>query len=94
MHRLGYLFYIVNPSTTYYEKGEQVPNFITDAIPFFVGMIVLEQLIVLFKGLQRMKLNDAITSAAQGILMEQSKYVVYETKQLTNKASRKNRQRL
>lgn len=73
MHRLGYLFYLVNPRATYFESAEQVPAYITEAIPFFVGLIVLEQLIALWKGLQLLQLNDAITSAAQGILMEQSK---------------------
>lgn len=73
MERLGYLFYIVNPARTLFPDVAQVPAYITDAIPFFIGLLVVEQMIACYKGLQNFKINDAITSAGQGILMEQSK---------------------
>lgn len=73
MERLGYLFYIVNPNSTLFEDVAQVPPYITEAIPFFIGLLIVEQLIACYKGIENFKINDAITSAGQGILMEQSK---------------------
>ena len=73
MERLGYLFYIVNPGSTMFPDVSQVPAYITEVIPFFVGLLVVEQLIACYKGIENFKINDAITSAGQGILMEQSK---------------------
>jgi hypothetical protein len=73
MDRLGYLFYIVNPATTMFQHVDQVPAYITEAIPFFISLLIVEQVIAWYKGIQNFKINDAITSAGQGILMEQSK---------------------
>lgn len=73
MERLGYLFYLVSPTRTCFPDASLVPSFISDAIPFFVGLLVLEQVIAFWKGIHNFKINDAITSAGQGILMEQSK---------------------
>lgn len=73
MERLGYLFYFVNPTKTLFSRPEDVPELITQAIPFFVALIVIEQIIAVYKGLPVLKVGDAITSAGQGILMEQSK---------------------
>lgn len=58
MERLGYLFYLVWPSSTYYATVAQVPVYITEAIPFFVSLIVIEQLIALRRGMKTMALND------------------------------------
>ena len=73
MQRLAYLFYIVRPDSTFFDDVSQVPSYITEAIPFFVGLLILEQVIAFSKGIRNFKINDALTSAAQGVLMEQSK---------------------
>jgi alkylglycerol monooxygenase len=73
LEEVGYLFYLVNPWKHTYSSAEDVPAYITQAIPYFVAIFVLEQLIRLWGGLGIFQVNDAITSAAQGILMEQSK---------------------
>jgi hypothetical protein len=73
MERLGYLFYIVNPNETLFSRPDEVPELITQAIPFFVALIVIEQAFAFWKGLPQLHVGDAITSAGQGILMEQTK---------------------
>lgn len=71
--RLGHLFYLVDPRDSYTIAAEKVPHYVNDAIPYFVGILIIEQIILLARHLKPLKLNDAITSASQGILMEQTK---------------------
>jgi len=73
MEGLGYLFYIVNPNKTLFSRPEDVSQLITQAIPYFMILIILEQVIAVWKGHQVLHVGDAITSAGQGILMEQTK---------------------
>lgn len=75
MKRVGYLFYLIDPRETFFESIQQVPAYITEAIPYFVGLIIIEQLVAYLTGRNLLKVNDAITSAGQGLLMEQSKWV-------------------
>ena len=73
MERFGYLFYIVNPTRSLFQDPTQVPAYVNEAIPYFVAILFIEQVIAFYKGIQNFKINDAITSAGQGILMEQTK---------------------
>lgn len=73
MKQVGYLFYLVDPRETLFTSVNQVPTYITDAIPYFVGLIIIEQLVAFITNKNLLKINDAITSAGQGLLMEQSK---------------------
>ena len=73
MKRVGYLFYLIDPRETFFSNLNQVPVYITEAIPYFVGLIIIEQLVALITNRNLLKVNDAITSAGQGLLMEQSK---------------------
>lgn len=73
MKRIGYLFYLIDPGETLFSSVSQVPNYITEAIPCFVGLILIEQLLAFCLRKDLLKVNDAITSAGQGLLMEQSK---------------------
>ena len=73
MKQIAYLFYLVPPGDTFFDDASQVPSYITDAIPFFVGLLLLEQAIALYKSGRILRIDDAITSAGQGLLMEQSK---------------------
>lgn len=75
MKRIGYLFYLVDPRETLFVNVDQIPAYITEAIPYFVGLILIEQIIAFITNKNLLKVNDAITSAGQGLLMEQSKYV-------------------
>lgn len=71
--KVGHLFYLVDPRTTYKSNAIDVPAYVNEAIPYFAFVLLMEQLIVFYRGSKLIKINDAITSAAQGILMEQSK---------------------
>lgn len=77
MKRLGSLFYLVDPRETLFSNVDQIPAYITEAIPYFVGLIFIEQVIAFIQNKSLLKVNDTITSAGQGLLMEQSKYVLH-----------------
>ena len=70
----GYLFYIVDPKEASYENVDSVPDYITQVIPYFVTLILIEQIITFVKSYRLIRINDAIASLSQGILMELSKY--------------------
>lgn len=76
MKRIGYLFYLVDPRETLFTTIDQIPAYITEAIPYFIGLILIEQIIAFTTNKNVLKVNDALTSAGQGLLMEQSKYVL------------------
>jgi len=81
---LGRLFYIVDPRTTTFERVEDVPDYITEAIPFFVSSIILEAVIGFFvKGHRRTRINDGVTSLAQGLFMQLSHKFLLRTFQLS-----------
>lgn len=60
---VGRLFYIVSPKSTMYGHYKQVPDYITESIPFFVLTITLEFLALVFKdggkGLKKQRLWNA-----------------------------------
>lgn len=60
---IGRLFYIVSPADTTFAHYKQVPDYIAEAIPFFVLTITLEFLTLMFKdggkGLKKLRLWDA-----------------------------------
>ncbi|XP_042894327.1 alkylglycerol monooxygenase-like [Penaeus japonicus] len=72
LQRLGTLFYVASPNSTSFEKREEVPNFINEAIPLFVAMLALEWAIIWHQG-HRARINDAITSSGHGLVYETSK---------------------
>jgi alkylglycerol monooxygenase len=74
--RLGYLFYIVSPKASSFETIESVPDYITEVIPYFISLIVIEQIIAFYKGFKFIRINDAIASLSQGIFMELTKYLL------------------
>lgn len=69
----GYLFYIVNPHDHLYNSLDQVPDYMGEAIPLFVVLIFIEQIILILKGWKKFRVHDSLISTGQGILMEQSK---------------------
>ncbi|XP_063611172.1 alkylglycerol monooxygenase-like [Penaeus indicus] len=72
LQRLGSLFYIVSPNSTSFEKREEVPNFINEAIPLFVALLALEWALLWRRG-KKARINDAITSSGHGLVYETSK---------------------
>jgi alkylglycerol monooxygenase len=76
------LFYLVLPSRTTFDRLEDVPDYIAEAIPFFVMTMGLEVGLYLFKkgafsqSKGKIRLNDAITSINQGSVQQLSRFVV------------------
>ncbi|XP_062872932.1 alkylglycerol monooxygenase [Trichomycterus rosablanca] len=63
------LFYLMSPNETSYADIEQVPNFVEQATPFFIGMVLLEMLVGWLKtGSLVIKVNDGTTSLSAGML--------------------------
>lgn len=60
---VGRLFYIVTPKATTFGHHQEVPDYISESIPFFVLTIALEFLALVFrhdgKGLRKERLWDA-----------------------------------
>lgn len=46
---VGRLFYVISPKSTSFATFEEVPDYIAEAIPFFVLLIVLEFVTLIFK---------------------------------------------
>lgn len=73
---LGYLFYAVSPEKTSFEKMEEVPDYITEVVPFFIMFLLIELFVGLWKKKPVHRVNDCIGSISQGMLQELSKVLV------------------
>lgn len=76
--RLGYLFYVVNPKDTVFETIEEIPNYVNEVIPLFVGFVILEAVVATIKfGKRGFRINDAVGSLSQGIISELFKLLTH-----------------
>ncbi|KAK8760816.1 hypothetical protein V5799_027918 [Amblyomma americanum] len=67
----GRLIYIVSPNETSFEKLEEVPDYISQAVPLFAAFLVSELIFnIVHKHNDRYQLDDGITSIAQGLIEE------------------------
>ncbi|KAI8064386.1 fatty acid hydroxylase superfamily-domain-containing protein [Gongronella butleri] len=85
----GRLFYMVSPTATAYTNWEDVPDFIAEAIPFFVMTITIETLaLAVLKGgaymkkerswdAHRFSVNDLVGSIGAGMLQQISQFFIY-----------------
>ncbi|CAG5117874.1 unnamed protein product, partial [Candidula unifasciata] len=64
------MFYMVTPNETSFEKLNDVPNFVDEAIPYFVVMIILECIILKLQGKEIPRINDGINSKSHGLLSQ------------------------
>lgn len=72
--RLGYLFYIASPNETSFEKLEDVPDYIVQAVPLFVVFVIVELAFnLLHSKRDRFQIDDGLTSVSQGMLQELSR---------------------
>ncbi|XP_069769856.1 alkylglycerol monooxygenase isoform X2 [Narcine bancroftii] len=63
------LFYGLTPSESTFSQVEEVQDYVQQAIPYFVGMMIIELVITWFqKGQIVFRLNDACSSISAGIL--------------------------
>ncbi|KAJ2959285.1 hypothetical protein NQZ79_g5196 [Umbelopsis isabellina] len=85
----GRLFYIVSPKSTSPGTLQEVPDYIAEAVPFFVMTIVMEFLTLLFSNngeslkkrrnwyANRFSINDAVGSIGAGMLQQLSQFFIY-----------------
>lgn len=62
------VFYLVSPNETSFEKPEDVPKYVDEAIPFFASMLIIEAVILYLKGKPLPRFNDSFSSIANGLL--------------------------
>ena len=69
-YALRAMFYVLPPSETYKESLGDVYEIIDKAVGPFLGLILFEQLILLFKSSKKngIRFNDGITSLSAGIM--------------------------
>ncbi|XP_046333271.1 alkylglycerol monooxygenase-like [Haliotis rufescens] len=61
------MFYFVTPNETSFEKAEDVPQYIKESAPFFLGFIAVEFIVMLLRGDGKRSLNDGLTSVGAGM---------------------------
>jgi alkylglycerol monooxygenase len=62
------MFYLLLPSETYYERIEDVPNYVVKAIRLFLALQVLEFAIAWYRGKIKPRFNDTFSSMTAGVL--------------------------
>ncbi|KAI5099115.1 alkylglycerol monooxygenase [Silurus meridionalis] len=63
------LFYLMSPNETSFAEVEHVPQYVQQATPFFIGMILLEAFLGWLKtGYLLIKINDGTTSLSAGMM--------------------------
>jgi len=68
LQNLRAMFYMVTPSESYYTKLDDVPNFVDNAIPYFLSMVALESVILKLQGKKTGRANDTLNSMTHGLL--------------------------
>jgi len=66
---LGLLFYLIDPTTTSYSDIELCPDYVGQAIPYMVCLIILEGFVNHFLRGKKQNLADSVTSISSGMLM-------------------------
>ncbi|XP_065838635.1 alkylglycerol monooxygenase-like [Oscarella lobularis] len=71
------LFYLVPPSESQFARHQDVPDYVKEAAPYFLGAILLEAILSTITGLApRMRINDGISSLTAGMTSGMTKMVV------------------
>jgi len=65
----GRLFYIISPKDTSFAEPTQVPDYVQQAMPYMVTLIIIEALINWLARGQRHNIADSVTSISCGLLM-------------------------
>lgn len=68
--------YAVTPKEASFAKLDDVPDYLNEAVPFFLGAIALEYVLAFLTRLPPARLNDAFSSIAAGTLSQLSKIIV------------------
>lgn len=72
------MLYAVTPKETSFPDVKNVPDYLNEAVPFFLGAIIFEYILSFLTNFprSRFRLNDAFSSIAAGIFSQLSKIIV------------------
>lgn len=73
---VGRMFYIIKPSETTFEHPHEVPKYFTQAWPYFLVFMILENFLLWLERKPTHRLNDSITSISQGLVQECGRLLV------------------
>ncbi|KAL5009815.1 hypothetical protein ScPMuIL_012120 [Solemya velum] len=62
------LLYLVSPNETSFRTLDEVPDFVTEAILFFLAMVLIETIVLVCQGKQTPRINDGVNSVACGLV--------------------------
>jgi hypothetical protein len=64
------MFYLLMPSETYKESMHQVNEIIDEAVTPFIGLIIIEQILLVIQrgGSASLRINDSVSSLSAGIV--------------------------
>ncbi|XP_071527386.1 alkylglycerol monooxygenase-like isoform X2 [Panulirus ornatus] len=68
LERLGTFFYMVKPSKSTFQNVDDVPDYINEAIPWFMVSVVIEHFYGLMQGKKVGRLSDNLSSVGHGLL--------------------------
>ncbi|XP_037789171.1 alkylglycerol monooxygenase-like [Penaeus monodon] len=73
LRRLGTLFYVVSPRSSSFSTVKEVPNYINEAVPWFVVIVLFKELCGRAQGRQLGRMCDNVTSLGHATLYESVK---------------------
>lgn len=62
------MFILVSPNETSFETIGEVPKYVDEAVPYFIGLIILEWTVLYLRGEKLPRLNDSLSSLSNGLL--------------------------
>ncbi|CAF2834778.1 unnamed protein product [Rotaria sp. Silwood2] len=62
------MFYLLLPSETYYERPEDVPDYVVKVIQLFFLLQTLELVIAIYRGKAIPRFNDTFSSVTAGVM--------------------------
>ncbi|KAJ7372313.1 hypothetical protein OS493_019757 [Desmophyllum pertusum] len=68
--------YAVSPKEASFAKLDDVPDYLNEAVPFFLGAIAVEYILAFLTNLPRLRLNDAFSSISAGVFSQLSKIII------------------
>ncbi|XP_065068854.1 alkylglycerol monooxygenase-like isoform X1 [Rhopilema esculentum] len=70
------IFYAVTPWESSYEKVDDVPDYLNEAVPVFIAAIAVEYLVAVLMGKRTLRFNDGASSLTAGLMSQLSKVMV------------------
>ncbi|XP_071444075.1 alkylglycerol monooxygenase-like [Hetaerina americana] len=70
-----FLYAFTLPSEASYQLPEQVPEIFRESWPYFITLIILENIVLRLQGKPKHRLNDTITSLSHGLILETGRLI-------------------